>query len=92
MSKERRRVYYSGRVQGVGFRYTSERLSQGFDVAGYVRNMSDGRVELVVDGPPDALKSFLDAIRGELGDKIHDVSVEQEPVGDPPYEGFSIRY
>jgi len=67
-------------------------LAQGFEVSGYVRNLADGRVELVVEGPPLAVSSFLDSIRAELGDKIHHAAVEEEPPGDPPLVGFSIRY
>jgi len=52
MHRERRRLYYSGHVQGVGFRYTCQSLARGFDVAGYVRNLPCGRVELVVEGDP----------------------------------------
>ncbi len=92
MSKERRRVHYSGRVQGVGFRFTSQRLAQGFEISGFVRNLDDGQVELVVEGEPSEVASFLDSIRVALGDKIHHASVEEEPVGDPPLAGFSIRY
>ena len=62
MSKERRRVYYSGQVQGVGFRYTTHRLAQGFEVTGYVRNLDDGSVELLAEGEPAGLNRFLEAI------------------------------
>ena len=50
MPRVRRRVYFSGRVQGVGFRFTCQSLARGFEVAGYVRNLPDGRVELVAEG------------------------------------------
>ena len=50
MPRDRRRVHFSGRVQGVGFRFTCQVARPGFDVAGYVRNLPDGRVELVAEG------------------------------------------
>ena len=49
---ERRVVHYSGRVQGVGFRYTVRTLATRFAVTGFVRNLADGRVQLVVEGGP----------------------------------------
>lgn len=56
-------VFYEGRVQGVGFRYTVKTLARGFDVVGRVRNLPDGRVELEVDGDSDEVGAFLDEIR-----------------------------
>jgi len=56
-------VYYSGRVQGVGFRYTVKSLTPGFEVAGTVRNLPDGRVELVAEGAREELDAFRQAIR-----------------------------
>ena len=47
---KRATVFYAGRVQGVGFRYTAREIACGYDVAGYVCNLPDGRVELVVEG------------------------------------------
>ncbi|SVA98172.1 uncharacterized protein METZ01_LOCUS151026, partial [marine metagenome] len=50
MSLVRVHVYYSGRVQGVGFRYTVKSLVPGYDVLGIIRNLPDGRVELIAEG------------------------------------------
>jgi len=58
-----RQVFYEGRVQGVGFRYTVRQLAKGFDVVGWVRNLVDGRVEVQVSGEPDEVNEFLTAIR-----------------------------
>ena len=49
---EQREVYYSGRVHGVGFRYTVRSLASRLAVSGFVKNLPDGRVHLVVEGPP----------------------------------------
>jgi acylphosphatase len=90
MSQERRRVYYSGRVQGVGFRYTAHHLAQGFAVSGFVRNLDDGRVELLAEGEPAELVRFLDAIRGRFGGYIDDIQADRAP-GEPSCRGFTIR-
>jgi acylphosphatase len=61
--RRRLHIYYSGRVQGVGFRYTVKSVSAGFEVMGTVRNLMDGRVELVAEGDPAELEAFAAAIR-----------------------------
>jgi acylphosphatase len=61
-----RLVYYSGRVQGVGFRATAAGIAWRFAVAGWVRNLPDGRVELLAEGEPAAVLAFLAAVRERL--------------------------
>jgi acylphosphatase len=90
MSTERRRALYSGRVQGVGFRFTAQRIARERSVAGYVRNLPDGRVELVSEGTPEVLDDFLGAIRAAMGGKIRDISVSQVTGGQAPLSDFSI--
>ena len=92
MPRERRRVQFSGRVQGVGFRYTCQSLARGFDVAGYVRNLPDGRVELLAEGDTDELDAFLTSIRQEMDTYIKNVTTEPESIGDYPLTGFSIHH
>lgn len=68
MSRCRVQVFYAGTVQGVGFRYTVKSLAGGFELTGTVRNLTDGRVELVAEGTKDELSAFQQAIReSELG-------------------------
>ena len=55
-------VFYSGRVQGVGFRATVRRIACGYDVTGTVRNLPDGRVELIAEGARAELTAFLAGI------------------------------
>jgi acylphosphatase len=62
-SRKRLHVIYSGRVQGVGFRYTAKNVATGFEVTGIVRNLPDGTVELVAEGLKDELEGFQQAIR-----------------------------
>ncbi|MBW3597173.1 MAG: acylphosphatase [Planctomycetes bacterium] len=70
---ERREVTYEGHVQGVGFRFTTVQIARRFEVGGYVKNLPDGRVELVAEGKPKELDAFLaavaDAMRGNIRKK-----------------------
>jgi acylphosphatase len=69
-------------VQGVGFRYTVQNLALQYNLVGYVRNLSDGRVELVMEGPQSEMSYLLDDIRHKMGDYISEVEVEEgEPTG-----------
>jgi acylphosphatase len=85
-------VFYEGRVQGVGFRFTVRHIAKGFDVTGWVRNLPDGRVELQVTGEEDEVRGFLDQVRKS---ELHSLIREQtehnlnEPV---TVRGFEIRY
>jgi acylphosphatase len=63
MNRRRVHILYSGQVQGVGFRYTVKTVAAGFEVTGMVRNLPDGRVELVAEGDADELNAFRRAIR-----------------------------
>ena len=56
-------ILYSGNVQGVGFRYTAKTVAAGFEVTGTARNLPDGRVELIAEGPREELEAFRAAIR-----------------------------
>jgi acylphosphatase len=62
MTRRRMKVLYSGHVQGVGFRYTAQSVARGFEVIGTVRNLPDGRVELVAEGDASELEAFRQAI------------------------------
>jgi acylphosphatase len=63
---ERREVYFSGRVQGVGFRYIARGIASRFSVRGFVKNLADGRVLLVAEGTGVVLDRFLEAIASEM--------------------------
>jgi acylphosphatase len=84
-----KRVRYFGRVQGVGFRYTARGLAQGFAVAGHVRNLPDGSVELVAEGAADQVEGFLAAISRRMAGYIErDTMTDETPTGA---HGFQIR-
>ncbi len=84
-------VRYSGHVQGVGFRYTTNSIARGHDVVGYVRNLPDGRVELVAEGDPQATDRFLREVRERLGDHIRDERRDTNPATGE-YAAFEIRH
>ena len=60
MNRCRMQIFYSGHVQGVGFRYTAKTVAAGFEVTGTVRNLPDGRVELIAEGAREELEAFRD--------------------------------
>lgn len=86
----RRLVFYSGRVQGVGFRYTARQIAQGFAVTGYVRNLPDGRVELACEGAEDEVGRFLGQIADELKPYIVH-SDAHEAAATNEFSTFEIR-
>jgi acylphosphatase len=92
MARVRYRVYFSGRVQGVGFRDTSQRLALLHVVGGYVRNLPDGRVELVAEGEQEAADGLLAAIGRRMQRYISDTQVLAEPPGETPPSEFAIRF
>lgn len=87
---ERREALYSGHVQGVGFRYTAQTIAAHLAVSGYVRNLSDGCVELVAEGDASELDRLLEEIAEVQQGRITDAQVTTLPAtGD--FERFEIR-
>jgi acylphosphatase len=85
-----KRVLYAGQVQGVGFRYTTRHLAQGFPIAGHVRNLRDGRVEVLAEGEAPDVQAFLAALERQMADYIDGRTVRDEP--PPGGQGFVVRY
>ena len=90
--RKRATVFYTGRVQGVGFRYTAREVACGYEVTGYVRNLHDGRVELSAEGNEEEVTGFLEAVRvSQLGSHIRNADVNwQEATGE--FNGFNITF
>ena len=85
-----RQIFYEGRVQGVGFRYTVKQIAKGYDVVGWVRNLEDGRVELQCSGEPEEVEGFIEAIvESQL--KSHIRAVTATPIPPLNERGFEIR-
>lgn len=83
-------VYFSGRVQGVGFRYQTLQIAKGFEVTGYVRNLPDGRVQMEAEGAADEVQDFVRAVEEHLEAFIR--KAERTSARRPPqFSGFAIR-
>ena len=91
MSKIAKHVIYSGQVQGVGFRFTSERIARRYDIAGFVKNLPSGQVEMVVQGKKRDVEDYLGEIDDTFGGGITDKKVEDISVKDK-YVSFNIAY
>jgi len=89
-------VHYTGRVQGVGFRWTTANLARGFAVAGTVQNLPDGRVRLDAQGQRDQVNALLSAVDQAMGGNIYSKDVAEHPpdpsLGDPKLaKSFEIK-
>ncbi len=91
MTGQRHEIWYRGHVQGVGFRYTSVTIARQFAVTGFVQNLSDGRVHLVVEGEPEEVGRFLGEIQLRLGDHIRDTKEDRRPATGQ-FTRFEIRH
>ena len=85
-----KRVQYSGRVQGVGFRYTVQGMAPGYPISGWVRNLANGDVELVAEGPSEDVDAFLKAVAHRMMNYIERSEVTDQPPSNS--RGFRIRY
>ena len=87
----RRTLHFSGTVQGVGFRYTARHIASRFEITGFVRNLSDGRVELVVEGEPEEVNRFEEHLGDHLASCIVDTAAATGPAtGEFP--SFDISF
>ena len=87
----RRDVIYRGRVQGVGFRWTTNHIAKEFDVNGTVENRTDGTVYLVVEGQLEEVDAFMLAIKGRMKNNIKDVSVT-DSTSSGNFGDFRVNY
>lgn len=72
-----KQAFYAGRVQGVGFRFSTKQIATGFEVIGWVRNLPDGRVELQAKGEPEEVAEFLHEIRENSSLSHHILEYEE---------------
>lgn len=84
-------VYYSGKVQGVGFRYKAVDLAESLGVTGWVKNLRDGRVEIVAEAEDALLREFLDKLKKFFGDYIREADIEWQTAAGG-FENFQINF
>ncbi|MBU1088127.1 MAG: acylphosphatase [Candidatus Omnitrophica bacterium] len=84
-------VYYSGMVQGVGFRYQVRNIATEFAVLGLVRNLADGRVELIAEAKQQTLLDFLAKIDAVLSQYVRDKQISWDKAGND-FKGFEITF
>lgn len=84
-------IFYSGVVQGVGFRFTAVSIADKLQVKGWVRNLADGRVEIVAQGKESALKDYISSINGHFQNFISNQDVSWSDAGDI-FNDFRIKF
>ncbi len=89
---KRAHVFISGRVQGVGFRYNTVYMAQRLDLTGWVRNLWDGRVEAVFEGPAEVVEQAVAWCRhGERPARVEQVNISYEtPTGE--FRSFRVTH
>lgn len=86
-----KKIIFKGNVQGVGFRFTANRYAQRHQLAGYVKNLPDGTVEMVAQGPENAIEACIDDLKDYFGAQIRDTDIENlSPQSQ--YQDFKITF
>ncbi|MDQ7038782.1 MAG: acylphosphatase [Aquificota bacterium] len=88
----RLRIFLSGVVQGVGFRAYTQRVGESYGLSGWVRNLPDGRVEVLVEGDEEVLFHFIkDLWKGPRSSRVDRMEIVREATNEP-LRGFTVRY
>lgn len=83
-------VFFTGHVQGVGFRYQTLQVAKEFEVSGFVQNLPDGRVQLEAEGSARDVNAFVAAVEERMHGYIR--KIERRSIRRPPeFRGFAIR-
>ena len=91
MSKVQAHIIFRGRVQGVGFRFTVERIAMNIGVVGWVKNLDEGNVEIIAEAEKDVLDDFLDRIRSYFARYIRDEEIDFTEASGK-FRDFQIRF
>ncbi|MBN1391704.1 MAG: acylphosphatase [Sedimentisphaerales bacterium] len=91
MGQTAKHIIFVGRVQGVGFRFTAFNIANRYELAGFVRNVYNGTVEMFVQGPAETVDNCVRDIGEEFGKFVTETKIEEAPL-DPKYEDFKITF
>ncbi len=89
MDQTARHVIFRGHVQGVGFRYTAREVARQYNVTGFVRNLPDGTVEMLLQGPAQEIDSCIKEVQDSFEGHIRDTRIEDAPY-NPRYTDFRV--
>jgi acylphosphatase len=91
MGQTARHIIFRGRVQGVGFRFTAHNIANRYQLAGWVRNLADGTVEMIAQGDADDVSDCIRDISEFFSGYVNDAKVDEIPV-DPQHTNFKITF
>ncbi len=89
--KKQVRAVYSGRVQGVGFRFTAQSIAGALKITGWVKNLSDGTVEILAQGEEEALKDYLGRIQNYFHNYIQDINTSWQEANNN-FKDFGVKF
>lgn len=84
-----RQITYTGRVQGVGFRFTAQRIAMRYELTGYVKNLPTGQVEMLIQGHPEDIEDCIRDLSETFS--VRDTKIEQAPL-NARYTSFEIAF
>ncbi len=84
-------IIFTGHVQGVGFRFTAHRMASRYHLTGFVRNLSDGSVEMLAQGPAEDIEECLRDIRESFKGYVEETTIDEVPA-DPKHTDFRITF
>jgi len=91
MSQIAKHIIFSGRVQGIGFRFTAFNIANRYELSGFVRNLPDGTVEMLVQGNPDGITNCIRDIQESFTGYITETKIE-DTTPAPQYKTFKITF
>jgi len=91
VNQSAKHIIFTGRVQGVGFRFTALDIANRYRLTGLVRNLPDGTVEMIAQGPPDSIANCIRDIKESFGVYIRETKIKEIPT-DSQYKDFKITF